>query len=202
MRRAARRCKFRQGGSSARVSDSEPSGGTAIGKFQALSATQRRLYVCRSASRRSGTERFREAFDRIQPEVIAKAMACSGQLIDRSALAYARRFSVEELNAGTELYRSPVGHKLLSSTVTIADIVNGTISAPTERVQTARALIDILKQTDPFTAALGTPAQTYYLPNAAGGADDATERTDPSPEDDAAARFETWPHLCPRLHHG
>ena len=57
-------------------------------------------------------------------------------------------------------------------------------------MQTARALVDILKQTNPFTAALGTPSQTYYLPNAAGRADEATERTDPSPEDQAAARFE------------
>ena len=135
-------------------------------------------------------QRFREAFDRIQPEVIDKANARSGQLIDRGALAYAGRFSIEELNAGTEFYHSPVGHKLLSSTVTIADIVNGTISAPADRMQTARALVDILKQTNPFTAALGTPSQTYYLPNAAGSADDTTERTDPLPEDEAAARFE------------
>jgi hypothetical protein len=136
-------------------------------------------------------QRFREAFDRIQPEVIDKAMARSRQLIDRVALAYARHFSIEELNSGTEFYRSPVGRKLLSSTATIADIVNGTISAPAERMQTARALVDILKQTDPFTAAIVTPPQTYYyLPNAAGSADDTTERTDPSPEDEAATRFE------------
>jgi hypothetical protein len=135
-------------------------------------------------------QRFREAFNRIQSEVMDKAMARSGQLIDRGAHAYASRFSVEELNAGTEFYRSPVGHKLLSSTVTLADILNGAHSAPEpERMQTARALVEILKQTDPFIAALGNTPQTY-LPNAEGNADDTTGRTDPSPEDEAAARFE------------
>jgi hypothetical protein len=152
MHSAARRCRSGEGSSGKCVSGCEPSGRPAIGRFQALSATQRRLYraVCRLASRRSGTAKVREVFDRIQPEVIGKAMARSGQLIDRGALAYARRFSIEELNAGTEFYRSPVG------------------TAPFQRrrsMQTARALMEILKQTDPFTAALGTPPQTYYLPN-------------------------------------
>ena len=54
-------------------------------------------------------QRFREAFDRIQVEVMDKAIARSGQLIDRGALAYARRFCIEEMKAGTEFYRSPVG---------------------------------------------------------------------------------------------
>jgi hypothetical protein len=82
-------------------------------------------------------QRFREAFDRIQPEVIGKAMASSGQLIDRSAIVYAGRFSTEELNAGAEFYRSPVGQKLLSSPITLADVLNGAVSAPAERMQTA-----------------------------------------------------------------
>jgi hypothetical protein len=107
-------------------------------------------------------QRFREAFDRIQREVIDEAMSRSGQLVDRGALAYAGLFSIEELSAGTAFYHSPVGRKLLSSTVTLADISNGTVSAPVERMQTARMLVDILKQTDPVTAALGTPPQTYY----------------------------------------
>ena len=50
-------------------------------------------------------------------------------------------------------------------------------------------MVEILKQTDPFIAALGNTPQTY-LPNAEGSADDTTGRTDPSPEDEAAARFE------------
>ena len=134
--------------------------------------------------------RFRDAFDRIQREVMDKAMARFGELIDRVALAYARRFTVEELNAGAEFYSSAVGRKLLSSTVTLDDILNGTHSAPEpDRMQTARALVDTLKQTDPLTAALGNTAQ-FSLPNAAGSAADGTERTNPSPEDDAAARLE------------
>jgi hypothetical protein len=143
-------------------------------------------------------QRFREAFDRIQREVIDKVMASSGQLLDRSAFAYARLFSIEELNAGTAFYRSPVGRKLLSSPVTLADILNGTVSAPVERMQTARMLVDILKQTDPFTAALGPPPQTYYLPNDAGRADNTGERTDRSPEEEAAARFENLAALYAR----
>jgi hypothetical protein len=135
-------------------------------------------------------QRFREAFDRIQSEVMDKAMTRSGQLVDRGALAYARRFSIEELNAGTEFYRSPVGHKMLSSTVTLADILNGAHSAPEpERMQTARALVKILKQTDPFLAALGKTPQ-IYLPNAEGSACDTRGRTGLSPEDEAATRFE------------
>ena len=136
-------------------------------------------------------QRFREAFDRIQPEVMDKAMAYSGELIDRTALAYARHFSIEELNAGTEFYRFPVGRKLVSSTTTLADVLNSTTyPAPEpERMQTARALIEVLKQTDPLTAALGNTAQ-YSVPNASGSIDHTTGRTDPSPEDEGAARLE------------
>jgi hypothetical protein len=134
--------------------------------------------------------RFHDAFDRIQREVMDKAMARFGGLIDRVALAYARRFTTEELNAGAEFYSSAVGRKLLSSTVTLDDILNGTHSAPEpDRMQTARALVDTLKQTDPLSAALGNTAQ-FSLPNAGGSAADTTERTNPSPEDDAAARLE------------
>lgn len=134
--------------------------------------------------------RFRDTFDRIQRDVMDKAMARFGELIDRVALVYARHFTAEELNAGTEFYSSTVGRKLVSSTVTLADILNGTHSEPElERMQTARALVDTLKQTDPLTAALANTAQ-YSLPNAAGSAADTTERTNPSPEDEAAARLE------------
>lgn len=52
-------------------------------------------------------------------------------------------------------------------------------------MQTAGALVDILKQTDPVIAVLGNPPKAYP-PNAKGSADDTTRRTDPSPEGEAA----------------
>jgi hypothetical protein len=133
--------------------------------------------------------RFREAFDRIQREVMDKAVRHSGELVGRHAFAYARRFSVEELNAGTEFYRSTAGNKLLSSAMTLAEVLNGTYSDPEpERMQIAQALVDVLTQTDPFIAALAAPAQSS-LPNAPAGGAGTTEREDLSPEDQAAARL-------------
>jgi hypothetical protein len=115
-------------------------------------------------------QRFRQAFERIQRQLMDKAMAHLGELTDRVALAYAKRFTAEELSAGTEFYSSAVGQKLLSSKVTLADILSGTYSTPEpERMQTARALINTLMQTDPFTAALGNSAQ-FGQPNAEGSA--------------------------------
>ena len=129
-------------------------------------------------------QKFREAFDRILSEIMGKATARFGELIDRYATVYARYFTVEELNAGTAFYRSPVGHKLLSSTATLADVLYGSYSAPEpERMQTARALVEMLKQTDPFTSALGTPAQAV----AVGSGDDMKVRTDLLPEEQAEA---------------
>lgn len=150
-------------------------------------------YISQFADRlpdEAARQRFREAFDRIQRQLMDKAMARLGELTDRIALAYAKRFTAEELRAGTEFYNSAVGQKLLSSTVTLADVLNGIYSAPEpERMQTARALINTLRLTDPFTAALGSSAQ-FSLPNAEGSAADATQRTNTSPEDEAATRLE------------
>ena len=151
-------------------------------------------YMVQFADRLRGTaarQKFREIFDRIWPEIQDKAMARSGELIDRYALAYARRFSVDELNAWTAFYRSPTGRKLLSSTDTLADVLNGANSAPEpERVRTARALVEILKQTDPFTAALGLPAQAHPSDDLGSSADNTPGRMHPSPADAAAARLE------------
>ena len=110
-----------------------------------------------------------------------------GELTERIATVYARHFSTVELNAGTAFFRSPVGQKLLVWPITLADLLNSAHPAvEPERLQAARSLVNILKQIDPFIAALGNPPVFERMPAAGDGADALISRTDPLPETEAA----------------
>ena len=106
--------------------------------------------------------------------------------MDNYALVYAKRFSVEELETGTKFYCSAAGIKLFSSTMTLADVLNGTFSKPEpERMQMARTLSTSLGK---LIAALANPTQ-FRVRHASGSAAAPLERSEGSTEAEATARL-------------
>lgn len=57
-----------------------------------------------------------QVFDQVFAEIQKQAIARSSELIDQIAALYAKRFTVEELTAVSQFYRSPVGQKFVAAT--------------------------------------------------------------------------------------